>query len=261
MKRSRSLLAAARGPRPRRGRRHPVGRLGAGVRREPADQPRLRDRHAAGWSCSGGTGSVVTSPVRSGSHALAGAATASDNAQCTPDRRGAAEHGVHAVGLGARQLRLPRRHRRRVDLDAVGRGVHPAAAVFHHRRRPDLGAGLPARLVRPAAPTTPTTSASTARAATRPARRPRHTGSPRYGTSTSSRWPGAPPPAVTGYRVYEGTTVRPPSPAPRPPSAAGRLQPHTYTVAAYNGAGESAQSARSRHDHRLHRAPGCPSTR
>lgn len=37
----------------------------------------------SGWSCTGGTGSVVTSPVHSGSYALAGAATASDNAQCT----------------------------------------------------------------------------------------------------------------------------------------------------------------------------------
>jgi chitinase len=37
-----------------------------------------------GWSCDAGTASVVTSPVYSGdSHALAGAASASDDAQCT----------------------------------------------------------------------------------------------------------------------------------------------------------------------------------
>ena len=35
------------------------------------------------WSCTGGTGSVVTAPVRSGARALAGAASASDNARCT----------------------------------------------------------------------------------------------------------------------------------------------------------------------------------
>src|SRR6266545_2415217 len=35
------------------------------------------------WSCSGGLGSVVSSPVHSGTHALAGAANDSDNAQCT----------------------------------------------------------------------------------------------------------------------------------------------------------------------------------
>ncbi|MFD9305392.1 carbohydrate binding domain-containing protein [Streptomyces sp. NPDC060048] len=36
-----------------------------------------------GWSCSGGLGSVVGSPVHGGGKALAGAATASDNAKCT----------------------------------------------------------------------------------------------------------------------------------------------------------------------------------
>src|SRR5262249_13165239 len=35
----------------------------------------------AGWSCSLGT--VVTSPVHAGTHALQGAASASDDAQCT----------------------------------------------------------------------------------------------------------------------------------------------------------------------------------
>ncbi|MEU9130346.1 glycosyl hydrolase family 18 protein [Kitasatospora sp. NPDC048540] len=34
------------------------------------------------WSCTGATGSVVTGQSHSGSHALAGAASASDNAQC-----------------------------------------------------------------------------------------------------------------------------------------------------------------------------------
>ena len=36
-----------------------------------------------GWTCDSGTGSVVTSPVHSGSYALAGAPTSSDDAQCT----------------------------------------------------------------------------------------------------------------------------------------------------------------------------------
>jgi hypothetical protein len=35
------------------------------------------------WTCDGSTGSVVSSPVHSGSHALQAAATASDDAQCT----------------------------------------------------------------------------------------------------------------------------------------------------------------------------------
>ncbi|MFB7462431.1 carbohydrate binding domain-containing protein [Streptomyces sp. NPDC056224] len=36
----------------------------------------------AGWSCSGGLGSVVSSPVHGGGKALAGAVSASDNAKC-----------------------------------------------------------------------------------------------------------------------------------------------------------------------------------
>ena len=36
-----------------------------------------------GWSCSGGTGSVVSTPVHGGSKALAGAVSATDNAKCT----------------------------------------------------------------------------------------------------------------------------------------------------------------------------------
>ena len=35
------------------------------------------------WTCDAATGSVVSSPVHSGSYALAGAANNSDDAQCT----------------------------------------------------------------------------------------------------------------------------------------------------------------------------------
>ncbi|WP_033255059.1 carbohydrate binding domain-containing protein, partial [Kitasatospora phosalacinea] len=37
----------------------------------------------SGWSCTGGTGSVVSTPVHGGTKALAGAVSASDNAKCT----------------------------------------------------------------------------------------------------------------------------------------------------------------------------------
>jgi hypothetical protein len=36
-----------------------------------------------GWTCDAGTGSAVTSPVHSGSNALAAAASGTDDAQCT----------------------------------------------------------------------------------------------------------------------------------------------------------------------------------
>jgi hypothetical protein len=44
------------------------------------------------WTCSGGTGSVVSSPVHSGTHALKAAATASDNATCSQTVKLAASH-------------------------------------------------------------------------------------------------------------------------------------------------------------------------
>ena len=37
----------------------------------------------SGWTCDPGTATVVTSPVHSGSHALQGSPTSSDDAQCT----------------------------------------------------------------------------------------------------------------------------------------------------------------------------------
>ncbi|HTJ67406.1 MAG TPA: carbohydrate binding domain-containing protein, partial [Actinospica sp.] len=45
--------------------------------------PGFESGSLTGWTCDTGTGSVVTSPVHSGSYALAGAATNSDDAQCT----------------------------------------------------------------------------------------------------------------------------------------------------------------------------------
>src|SRR5579872_2644917 len=45
--------------------------------------PGFESGSLSGWTCDAGTGSVVTSPVHSGSYALSGAATSSDNAQCT----------------------------------------------------------------------------------------------------------------------------------------------------------------------------------
>ncbi|WP_351224152.1 carbohydrate binding domain-containing protein [Streptomyces sp. NPDC002133] len=45
--------------------------------------PGFESGSLSGWSCTGGLGSVVTSPVHSGTKALAGAASASDNAKCT----------------------------------------------------------------------------------------------------------------------------------------------------------------------------------
>src|SRR6266702_1660524 len=45
--------------------------------------PGFESGSLTGWTCDSGTGSVVTSPVHSGTYALSGAATSSDDAQCT----------------------------------------------------------------------------------------------------------------------------------------------------------------------------------
>jgi len=71
-------------------------------------------------------------------------------------------------------------------------------------------------------------------------------GSPSVGTVTSTSiglsWPAVS--GATGYRVYEGTTVRATvSGTSATIGGLGACQTHTYTVAAYNMAGESARSA------------------
>jgi hypothetical protein len=45
--------------------------------------PGLESGALSPWTCDAGTGSVVTSPVHSGTHSLAAAASASDDAQCS----------------------------------------------------------------------------------------------------------------------------------------------------------------------------------
>ena len=48
-----------------------------------AQNPGFESGTLAPWSCSGGNGSVATSPVHSGSYALLGKPTSSDDAQCS----------------------------------------------------------------------------------------------------------------------------------------------------------------------------------
>ena len=45
--------------------------------------PGFETGNLSGWTCDSGTGSIVTNPVHSGTYALAGAASSSDDAQCT----------------------------------------------------------------------------------------------------------------------------------------------------------------------------------
>ena len=68
-------------------------------------------------------------------------------ARQTVDR--AAQHRVRGLGLGTRQLRPPRRDRRRRSPGRRPPRRTPNSGVLHQRGRPDLRPDLPARLVRP----------------------------------------------------------------------------------------------------------------
>jgi len=194
-----------------------------------------------GWSCSGGT--VVTSPVHSGSYALAGNATASDTAQCTqtvsvvPNTTYTVSAWVRGnpVYLGVTNgpsTWTGNTSYTQLTLSFTSAAGQTSAQLYLHGwygtgtyNADDVvldgpGGGTPG------APATP--------------------GSPSVGTVTSTSiglsWPAVS--GATGYRVYEGTTVRATvSGTSATIGGLGACQTHTYTVAAYNTAGESARSA------------------
>ena len=60
-----------------------TGAVGARADSNLVVNPGFETGSLSPWACTGGTGSVVSSPVHAGSHALAGAANNSDDAQCT----------------------------------------------------------------------------------------------------------------------------------------------------------------------------------
>jgi chitinase len=202
----------------------------------------------AGWSCSGGLGSVTGSPVHSGSFALAGATSTSDTAECAqtvpvqPNTAYTLSAWVRGafVYLGVTggastwtpsaavytQLTVPfttvaGQTTARVFLHGwYGQGGYTADDVSLDGPAGSGGGG-------PGVPGVP--------------------GTPALGTVTASAialsW-GAASGTVTGYRVYEDGTVR--ATVTGTSATLGGLAActsHTYTVAAVNSAGESARSA------------------
>ncbi len=194
----------------------------------------------SGWSCAGG--SVVTSPVRSGSYALAGNATASDNARCTqtvsvqPNTAYTVSAWVRGnpvyLGVtGGPSTWTGAEAFTQLSLTFTSAANQTSAQLYLHGW---YGAGTynadDVVLDGPGGgtPGTPATP-----------------GSPSLGTVTASSvtlsWPAVT--GATGYRVYEGNTVRATTSGTSATiSGLATCSTHTYTVAAYNAAGESGRS-------------------
>jgi chitinase len=202
----------------------------------------------AGWSCTGGAGSVVGSPVHTGSFALAGAASTSDTAQCTqtvpvqPSTAYLLSAWVRGtfVYLGVTggastwtpsaaaytELRVPfttaaGQTSAEIFLHGwYGQGTYTADDVSLDG--PGGGGGGGGGV--PGVPGNPTPGAVTA-------------------SSIGLSW-GASSGPVIGYRVYEDATVR--ATVTGTAATIGGLvacTSHTYAVTAFNSAGESARSA------------------
>ena len=204
--------------------------------------PGFESGSLSGWSCPGGTGSIVTSPVHSGSYALAGAATAADNAKCTqtvsvqPSTAYALSAWVRGsyvflgVTGGSSTWTPSASAYTRLTVSFTTAANQSTAQVYLHGwygtgtyHADDVSLDGPGGASPPGAP-----------------------GTPAAGTVTDSSiglsWTASTG-TVTGYRVYEGSTVRATvSGTSATISGLAACSSHTYTVAAYNSAGESPKS-------------------
>ncbi|WP_034590364.1 fibronectin type III domain-containing protein [Hamadaea tsunoensis] len=190
------------------------------------------------WSCS--QGSVVSSPVHSGSKALQGAATASDTAQCTQ---------TVAVVSGSTYTLSGWVRGNYVYLGVTGGASTwtPSAASFTQLSLTFTASSSSVQIYThgwyaqgtyyaddvslqgaggtgvPGVPGTPVAGTIT-------------------NTSAALSW-AASSGTVTGYRVYEGSTVvGTVTGTSATISGLTACTAHTYSVAAYNGSGESAKS-------------------
>jgi chitinase len=190
----------------------------------------------SGWSCAGG--SVVTSPVHSGSYAL----SASDYGRCTqtvavkPSTTYTVSAWVRGnpvylgVTGGPSTWAAPTAYQQ-LSLTFTSGASQTSAELYLHGW---YGAGTyyaddvvldgPGGTT-PGTPATPGTPSATATA-----------------SAITVTWPAVS--GATGYRVYEGSSLRATvSGTSATISGLGACETHTYAVAAYNAAGESARSA------------------
>lgn len=194
------------------------------------------------WSCS--LGSVVATPAHTGTHALQGAASASDNAQCTqtvsvlPNTAytlsGWVEGSYVYLGVvgGAStwtpaatsytQLTVPfTTGASQTTVQVFTHGWYGTGTYYADDVSLSGAAGGPTT---PGVPGTPTAGAVT-------------------NSSIALSW-GASTGTPTGYRVYEGSTVvSSPTGTSATITSLATCSTHTYAVTAYNSAGESAKSS------------------
>ncbi|TDB74231.1 chitinase [Actinomadura sp. KC216] len=199
----------------------------------------------SGWTCASG-GSVVTSPVRTGSYALAGGVTAGSTGQCTqtvgvqPNTaytlsawvRGSYVH--MGVTGGAKTWIPSASNYTKLTVSFTTGADQKSAEIFLHGwyatgayHADDVELDGPGGEPQPGVPGAPA--------------------APRLGTVTDDSITLSWEPAtgtVTGYRVYEGTALKATVTGTSATiTGLAKCSSHSYTVAAYNDVGESAKSA------------------
>jgi chitodextrinase len=194
------------------------------------------------WSCSGTTGSVVSSPVHSGTKALQGAATDQDNAQCTQTvsvvsgssytLSGWFRGNYTYIGIVGGASTWTPGGTSWTQLSLTFTASSSSVTVYTHGwyaqgayQADDLslqGAGGGGGTV-PGAPSGLNVTGTT-------------------NSSISLSWTASSG-TVTGYRVYEGTTVVSTGTGTTATiSSLATCTSHTYFVRAYNSTGESPNS-------------------
>ncbi len=194
------------------------------------------------WACTGGLGSVVSSPVNSGTKALQGAASNSDNAQCTQTVAVQANtayvltawvRGSYVylgVTGGASTWTPSATSYTQLTVNFTTGASQTSAEVYLHGWygqgtyfADDVSLDGPGGSSVPGAPSGLQSTGVT-------------------NASISLSW-GAASGTVTGYRVYEGTTQRAQvTGLSTTISGLTACSSHTYVVRAYNSVGESANS-------------------
>lgn len=195
----------------------------------------------SGWTCSGG--SVVSSPVRSGGYALNGAVSSSDYAQCSqtvavqPSTAYTLSGWVRGsyvylgVTGGASTWTPSAASYTQLSVSFTTGASQTSVQVYVHGwygqpayQADDISLDGPGgNPSGPGVPGAPSVTGTT-------------------NSSISLSW-GASSGTVTGYRVYEGSNVvQTFAGTTATLSGLGTCTSHTYSVAAYNGTGESAKS-------------------